>query len=352
MRNRYIKFFLILVIFIYSVPFAIAGEQGHYSPMPISARDTIMPTKGLYLVSYDMYYSSDTFKDRDGNKFDSMSASGTLTKDITVLGHSVPVTITGNLTADLDINLDTFIQMIPVMWVPGFKILGADYAFFIAPVWGYTRVDVDAKASAAGTISVGGISKTVTANKTVNVHDENTGFGDLYVQPIWLDWRGKQYDVGISYGVYCPTGFYDKDNIANIGLGFLTQQVQVSAYYYPFENKATALFVRPTYEWHSKKIDKHVQPGQNITLEYGLSQYIHPRAEIAVMGYNEWQLSEDHGSEAANKEVLNRVSGIGAQVTCWAVENKCAITGKFNKEYWAEDRFEGMAWSINVLWIF
>ena len=67
------------------------------------------------------------------------------------------------------------------------------------------------------------------------------------------------------------------------------------------------------------KIDEHVQPGQDITLEYGLSQFIHPRAEIAVVGYNTWQISEDRGVDATNRGVLDRVVGIGAQVTCWVV---------------------------------
>lgn len=331
---------------------AHAGEQGHWSAMPLGIRDTSMPPKGFYMSVIDMYYGSDTFKDRDGNKFSSLSVSGTATRDLTILGNSVPVTITGNLNADFDINLDIFSQLVALIWVPGYKILGADYAFMAMPSWGYTRVDVKATANAAGTISVGNRTQTFSAGQTVDIMDQDTGFGDLYVQPLWLSWRGKNYEIGASYGLWCPTGFYDKDNIANVGMGFLTQQVQATGYYYPFGNHGTALMVRPTYEWNSRKIDKDVQPGQVITLEYGIVHAINPRLELGVTGYNVWQISEDQGSAAANKGVLDRVNGFGALATFWVIQHKFAITGKYNQEYGAKDRFEGTAWCINGLYIF
>jgi len=103
--------------------------------MPLGVRDTSMPPKGFYMSFIDMYYGSDTFKDKDANTLSSISASGTATKDITLPGHSVSVTVTGNLNADLDINLKMFAQLVALIWTPGIKILGADYAFMAMPSW-------------------------------------------------------------------------------------------------------------------------------------------------------------------------------------------------------------------------
>jgi hypothetical protein len=329
-----------------------AGEQGHYSSMPIGVRDTAMPpVKGFYTALYNMYYGSNTFKDRDAKKLGAVSVSGTRELDLTVLGQSVPIIITGNLNADMDVSLNSFMQIIALIWKPDIKLLGADYALMILPSWGYMRVDVKAKANAAGTIKVGGITKTLSGGNTVDIMDQDTGFGDLYVQPLWLDWKGKNYEIGVSYGIYCPTGFYDKDNIANVGMGFLTQQVQATGYYYPFGNHGTALMVRPTWEWNTKKIDKNVQPGQVCTLEYGIVHAINPRLELGLMGYNVWQVTEDQGSAAMNKGVLDRVNGYGATITYWIITHKLAVTGKFNQEYMARDRFEGTAWTISGLYI-
>lgn len=341
----------LLGISLISTGLVFAGEQGHYSSMPLGVRDTTMPPKGFYMQFIDMYYGSDTFKDRDANKLSSLSVSGTATRDLTLPGHSIPITITGNLNADLDINLNMFAQLIALIWTPGVKVLGADYAFMALPSWGYTRVDVKTTANATGTVSVGGITKTISASNTVEIMDQDTGFGDLFVQPIWLNWKGKNYEIGASYGLWCPTGFYDKDNIANVGMGFLTQQLQATAYYYPFGNHGTALMLRPTYEWNTKKIDKDVQPGQSCTLEYGIVHAINPRLELGLTGYNVWQVTEDHGSAAINRGVLDRVNGFGATVTYWVIQHKLAVTGKFNQEYMARDRFEGTAWSINGLYV-
>jgi len=49
--------------------------------------------------------------------------------------------------------------------------------------------------------------------------------------------------------------------------------------------------------------------------------------------------------------VLDRVNGYGATVTFWVIPHKLSITGKFNQEYMAKDRFEGTAWSINGLYV-
>ncbi len=118
------------------------------------------------------------------------------------------------------------------------------------------------------------------------------------------------------------------------------------------ENKATALKLASTWEWHSKKIDVDVQPGQNVTLEYGLGQYLHERLEVGFGGYTQWQVTDDSGNSATNKDRHDRVSAVSGQVTFWAVKEKCAIVAKYVKEYNANDRLEGEFGQINVTWIF
>jgi len=344
----------ILVLAIFCVyPFAYAASLGHYLPDSNGIRDYVMPSdKGFSLSAYNMYYTSDSFRGPGGSKFDSLSASGTATQYINIQHKSIPVTVTGNATAEFDFSLDNFSQSFDLTWVPDVKFLGADYALVISPSWGYARTQVKAKANAACTVSAGDISRSLSANDTADITEQNTGFGDLYVQPLWFAWREKHYDIGLSYGFYAPTGYYDKKSIANIGLGFWTQQVQANAYYYPFASQATALVIRPTYEWNSRKIHEDVKPGQTITFEYGVSQYIHPRAEIAILGYNQLELTGERGSAATDKKALSYTSGIGALTKWWVMKNKCSITAKFNTEYGTKFNFQGDAWSLNATWIF
>jgi len=136
------------------------------------------------------------------------------------MDKSIPVTVTGNATASFDFKRHNFLQSLNVIWAPDIKFLGADYALVIAPNWGSSFIEVKAKADTDCTISVGSIAKTFGAGGSDKFKEENTGFGDLYIQPLWLAWRGSHYDIGFNYGFYAPTGYYRKDGMANIGFGF------------------------------------------------------------------------------------------------------------------------------------
>lgn len=343
---------LLICCFMVIESYAIAGEQGHYSPGPVSVRDYVMPPKGFYVVAYNPYYHSGAFKNSSGDKFDSITSTVTTTKYINIGNHAVPVTLTGTLTANIDLQVDGANQVIGLFWATDKKILGADYGFLIAPTWGYMRVKAKADMSGTGTIKVGNFSRTLSAAGSVKIEDDKTGFGDLMVEPLWLAWHGKKYDIGLSNTFFFPTGAYDKDDLANVGFGFFTNRLQANFYYYPFENKATAFMITPTYEWNSKKIDKDVQPGQVVSLEYGVSQYLNPRLEVAIHGYSQWQVSADHGKAAVNTDVKDRINGIGGHITWWVIKDKCAVVGKYIQEYGAKDRFEGMFGSLNINLIF
>jgi hypothetical protein len=108
----------------------------------------------------------------------------------------------------------------------------------------------------------------------------------------------------------------------------------------------------PTWEWHSKNIDKDVTPGQNVTIEYGIGQYLHERFEIGVHGYHQWQVTEDKGDDAVNEDIEDMVSGIAGQITFWPIKEKLALVGKYVQEYGVEDRLEGQYGQFNVLWVF
>ena len=352
--HRSIIFSLSLVLSILNFVFigsSFAGEQGHYTPAPMAVRDYVMPSKGFYIIGYDTYYHGDKMKDSSGKNFDSVSAAGTLTKNVHLGSHSVPIKFTGTFNADLDFNVHSATQTLAFLWATDKKILGADYGFMVIPSWGYMSVNVAADATAAGTIQVGSHSRTFTAGQEVKIKDDAWGLGDLIVQPLWLEWRGKRNDVAFSYAATLPTGTYDKDNIANVGMGFCSQRLQTAAYFYPFESKTTAFMLTPTWEWNSKKIDANVQPGQTMTIEYGIGQYVHPRVEIGLTGYNQWQITDDSGS-AATDSVKDTISGVGGQILYWAIKEKCSLTAKISKEYAGKDRFEGLFGSLNFTWIF
>jgi hypothetical protein len=331
---------------------AYAGTLGHYYPGVMGMRDIILPPKGLYALYYDPIYYSNDLRNSNGNRLSNFSASMAETKHFNAYGHDIPVRLSASLSADIDASMMFTTEQLLMVWSSGWKFLGADFGMLLAPSTGYVGVDMEVKARATGTVSIGRFSKTVTRDETVKVKGEMWGFGDLLVQPVMLDWRGKRYDVGLYYGFWAPTGAYSEDRIANVGMGFWSQQFQAFGAYYFDDYRKTALIVTGTYNFNSKKYDVDVTPGQSMTIEYNLSHYLTDRVEIGVCGYDQWQITSDTGSAAQNKDVFYQIHGIGGQVSGWVIKEKFNITTKCMGEYYGVGRFVGVLGTVNLIWIF
>jgi hypothetical protein len=125
MNERYKYIVLLLLLIACFASSASAGEQGHYTPAPLAVRDFVLPPKGVYFLNYNTYYTADTFKDSSGDEVDSLTVSGTLTRNVSIRNRSLPVTVSGTLNVDLDIDIDVFVQVLGVAVVTDKKILGA-----------------------------------------------------------------------------------------------------------------------------------------------------------------------------------------------------------------------------------
>jgi hypothetical protein len=178
------------------------------------------------------------------------------------------------------------------------------------------------------------------------------GFADLLVQPVMLDWRGKNYDLGFNYGFFAPTGAYSEDRMANVGMGFWTQQFQAWGAYYFDKNKQTAAFLVGTYNLNSRMYDQDLTPGQSMTVEYGLDHYFNDRVALGISGYDQWQISADAGTAAKQKNVFYQIHGIGGQLTGWIIKEKMSVTGKCIAEYYGVDHFRGILATANIIWVF
>ena len=331
---------------------AFAGTLGHYYPGVMGMRDIILPPKGFYALYYDPVYGSNAMTNSHGHKTDSFSASETETKALNIQGQQIPVTLTANLSAKIKMSMFFTMQEFLMVWVPGWKFLGADFGMMIVPSMGYVDVRIHADARTAGTLSIGDFSKTVVKDEEVKIKSSKYGFGDLLVQPVMLDWRGKKFDAGVNYGFFAPTGAYSESRIANVGMGFWSQQFQAFGSYYFDKYRKNAAVAVLTYNLNSKMYSKDLTPGQSITLEYGFDHYFNSRVSAGPCGYNQWQISSDTGSAATQKSVFYQIHGIGGQVSGWILKEKLSITAKCIAEYYGVDRFRGILGTANLIWVF
>jgi hypothetical protein len=297
-----------------------ASELGHYAPALPRNRDFVLPPDpGFYYVQYIVFYTTDTLKDRNGDSID-----------------SIPV---GPVTINVETDVDSWTIAPTFIYVTEKEFLGARYGFFVTPTFG--NVSLQAALESDTNPSFG-----------FDVDESGTGLGDLFVRPVWLGWNSGNVDLAAGYGVYVPIGKFDAGEADNVGLGMWTHEFQVAGNYYFDEQKGTALSLVATYEIHHNKEDVDIRPGSHISLNYGVSQYLPVNQEVigelGLRGYAQWQVTEDKGSDALNKDVKDQVYGIGLEAGLAHIPWSAQLTFSWLHEFEAEDRFEGDFFTLTI----
>ncbi len=306
------------LIFGYSLT-ASASELGHFTPALLNIRDTIQPAPGTHYVQYHLYYTTDTLRDKDGNKINSITI--------------------GQQKFNLDTDVDSFTVAPTLIHITDKQILGANFGFLASVPVG--NVSVQAALESATNPEFG-----------LDVDESGVGMADPYVRPVWLGWNFGQTELTAAYGLYIPIGKYDAEEADNIGLGMWTHEFMVSGVYYFDEHQGRALTVSGVYEIHHNKDDVDIRPGSHFTLNYGLSQYLPLNerviSELGIAGYGQWQVTEDKGSDATNKDVKDQVYGLGLQAGLIYLPLSGQLSFKWIHEFEAEDRFEGDFFTLTI----
>lgn len=316
-----------------SVTGAHAGPIGHYAGGLPNIRDIIIPEAGSYALVYNYFYQSGRINDRNGKEVNSIT-----------LGSNPGYTL--NVNPDLN----AYLLGPSFIWVTDLEIIGGRYGAFVLMPFQNTSVGADLETETGAGLSS---------------NSSQFSIGDMFFQPLWLGWSPEHFDLSVGWGFYAPTGKYNVDtytfpvvgnvrvaDVDNLGLGFWTNQFQGTAAWYPWLNKATAVVIGLTYEVHSEKQDFDLTPGQSLTLNWGISQYLPLTkdqkylAEVGPAGYDTWQVSNDSGSNAANG-VRDQVHGVGFQTGFTAVDQGLAINFHYFYEVASQDRFQGHVFGLS-----
>jgi hypothetical protein len=199
--------------------------------------------------------------------------------------------------ADLDLvsNFWTFI------YKPQAEIFGAQFAFAATPSIGH----VDIKAS----VSAGPL--------TLSAKDDKTGFGDLTLSS-YLYWSKDNLHFAWGNFLVTPTGAYDADDLANIGLNYWTYETDLMATYLN-ESTGQDYSVVAGYGYNSKNHDTNYKTGDEFHLDYVLNQHFSESFGVGVNGNYFRQLSGDSGSGALLGTFKGESAGIGP-VAYWNTE--------------------------------
>ena len=298
-----------VVVVVLLVPHAAPAIIGHYTAGVPDARDFFVPPEeGLSIAQYNYFYQTNSFRDRNGNPVDHLI---------------VPPRLRPPRTLPLDVNLNQVALSPTIVWVPHFSLLGARYGAYIS------LTGANAKVSAA-----------------VEQIDKGTefgtgwGFADLFVQPLWLQWSLWRLDLVAAYGFYAPTGRFSPGASDNIGLGFWTQQLQTAGAFNFDEARTCSLIMVETWEFNSDVRHQDLHPGSRLSFNWALDKiWLGGMLETAVLGYDQWQVSEDTGADQvrALAGVLDSVHAAGLELGI----PKWGVSFKYMHEFEARQRFQG-----------
>ncbi len=177
--RKFLVTLLILILSSLPVPAALATENafGRYVPGVFAgpASEIVPPVPGFYLQSSTFYYKATVRKDLE-------------------------VPVGGTLKTNLSVEF--FNASISGAWVPDWSPAeGVNVALSITLPFQtlYARANVGQS----------------------SVSDRDTGLGDILFLAA-IGWHNGPHFAAANLGVYMPTGSYDKDNLANIGLNCWT----------------------------------------------------------------------------------------------------------------------------------
>ncbi len=178
------------------------------------------------------------------------------------------------------------------------------------------------------------------------------GFADSFYQPFILGWQKKRADIRVFYGFLAPTGRFKAGADDNVGSGYWTQTVASGQTFYLTKNKATAVSAFQLYEFHSAQKGTNIHPGQNINLDYSLTQAFPLRGEmrlqVGLVGYGQWQTTDKSGPNITPEQAKAhyRVNALGFASNVILPERKVSLGVKYFKEFSSKSTFQGYSLQI------
>lgn len=230
-----------------------AQAEGHYVTGVEGLQGSSVPPAGNYYLGYLVNYDINGFQAPDSK--DGISGSG----QVTALANRI-VKIT-----------DT-------------KLFGADYGFeTIIPV-------------------------LRTSVKVGPLDASDSGVGDVYVGPLVLGWHGPQWDAVAAAGMWLDTASNTLGDPTSPGKGYKSTMLTGGLTYYFDPSKTISGSALFRYEYNGKK-DNGVRPGEQLSLEWGLGKN-YGAYSLGVVGYSQWQLSNDKGTAAVAGKAERHAAGL------------------------------------------
>lgn len=266
----------------------------------------------------------------------------------------------GNVTADLklDASLDTYVDQNIIGMTTPFRILGANYGFFVdipfAQVKGSGGAGLDLGANLKGIFDrqlTAAASGTADTSSTASLN-----ISDMYVEPINLGWRFSQLDVYASFGFFAPTGSYDANKIVNNGLGRWAEMFGLGGVLYLDRARSWSISALTRYITHQKQEGADIRVGDDVALEWGIGKTFRPASwqswvpqlDVGVVGYAQWQVTDNRGSDIppALRGITSNIYAVGPEIA--ATTRFGRFFARYEFEFGAQEAPQGQVFLFGV----
>ena len=291
-------------LFVWLTPLAASAQLGGSINLGASGVGSgTQPAPGVYVGIFYFRHAADTTLGPDGNVLPPESGQPSA---LTARGYS------------------------PFLFVVTHKkILGADYAFLLAP-------------------TLAGAS--IEGSSPADSRRLGTGLGDLYFVPFSLGWHAGRADVTAAVGFYAPSARYTPGGDSNLGSGAWGYEISGGTTVFLDRGRSLSVATTACWELHGRKTDTE-RVGQILSLQGGFGKaYLRGGLKFGVAYYAQWKMTRDEFDSSAGlpsaftPEGKHRVLAVGPDVTVpLATRHKVIslVTVRYLREFGARSKMQG-----------
>lgn len=275
---------------VWTVSAATSGS--HYPTGFEGVTGPSVPPPGFHFRSYNLLYHPTTVTNDDGDKL------------------------------PIGFDLSVFAAAERFIHVTNHKILEADFFYNVIVPIVYQDLD----------IAAAGLSDT-----------QGLGLGDLLFEA-GLSWHLPRFDFVSALAVIAPTGEFDDDKPASLGLGYWSGMLTLGATAHLDAEKTWSLSALTRTLVNSEQEDTDITPGSEFVVEWGVGKQVPLTKNLLVRpgitGFDYWQFSDDSGGNSNDDR--KQAHAIGGEINFfWLPPTLFQVNFRFLQEYQVDNGPKG-----------
>ena len=205
----------------------------------------------------------------------------------------------GNIAQSVDASV--YADSAMILYQAPVEILGGNPIFGVSIPYEWMKV------------SVRTVITTSQGSASSSASDTANGIGDIQLWPVWVGWTNGDFKYDARCAVYAPSGEYQQNDLANVGLGFWTFEPELS-FSWISHKIGTEVSAFVGLDFNTKNTDADYQSGDIFHIDATVAEHVPLLGGFAGVGANGFyykQFTGDTGSGATLGALETEYYGVG-----------------------------------------